>query len=499
MLIRNKLLLATAIPIALLILQVLLVNIFVRELQLAVQFIGAAQNIIEADLTAKDQLENLRRQVKTVPQMYVQSNDASTSIDSLWQEVGRNIELIRSSPVITSVNKNTISSVHSAFTLADIEVRSMMRATEQVSPDMNSLLVHAISSNAALEKLDLILADLAVELRQQLQLAVDREQAIHNRPIIAGIVIGGLAVLLLMILIWAFVDRGVVRRLTKLSQSMLAIAGGDLHTQIPAQGSNDEIGKMSEVLSIFQSTAIQVQESNRREVIQKRKQRQYWLEHMASFLRHEVRNKQVGAEQSIRLLASKEAANPQVLKYCDRATLSLVDMKELINNTVDAADIESALISEDFTDINMHKLLQIYTEKISHLTDTALAYINKFREPCFVRGDEHRLEQMLDKLVSNAIDFRDDGTQVTIRLNRHDATHLAIEVENIGPALHNNMQALFGLSYSVRSPDKKQQGNVGFGLFVARRIADYHDGTIEAANTGTGAVFTVILPTTTRL
>lgn len=225
--IRNKLLLATAIPIVLLIAQVLLVNVFVRELQLAVQFIGSAQQVIEADLKAKDLLGVLRKQVKYVPQIYVQPTNSPSSIDPLWQEITQNIDLINSSSVITTINTDVVAGVQSAFSNTAREIKNLNLAVESEAPTLNLLLVQAISTDDALNELDQNLADLAIELRYQLQQAVNREQQIHNRPVIAGVVVGGLAVVLLMILVWIFVDRGVIRRLTGLSNSMLAIAGGD--------------------------------------------------------------------------------------------------------------------------------------------------------------------------------------------------------------------------------------------------------------------------------
>lgn len=494
MLIRNKLMLATTIPISLLILQVLTVNIFIRELQLAVQFIGAAQTVIEADFKAKDLVQQLRAEIRNVPQKYVQPIDSVTSIDPLWNSIGLQIELINTSSAVRSVHSDIVTAVQIAYNAADAELKNISVNLIEKSTDLNALLLLAITSNDALVELDRRLADLAVELRQQLQMAVDREQAIHDRPIIAGVVIGSLAVALLLLLVWVFVDRGIIRRLTQLSQSMLAIADGNLQAPIQSSPSTDEIGKMGEVLTIFRNNAVEIKESNLREVIEARKQRQFWLEHMASFLRHELKNKQVGAEQSIRLLLIKEGQNPQVAKFCERASTSLVEMKELINSTVDAADIESALLSNEHSIIDICDLLEQYTLTINQQISSRLVFFSEASGKCTVNGDLYRLQQMLDKLVSNAMDFRIPGTDVILRLTKPKVSQIAICVENQGPALPEDSQALFGLSVSVRKKEQKRQGNVGFGLFVARRIAEYHNGTIEATNSKHGPVFTVLLP-----
>ena len=52
--IRNKLFLAMAVPVGLLVIQIVLVNVFVRELQSAVTFISSAHSVIEDDFVATE-------------------------------------------------------------------------------------------------------------------------------------------------------------------------------------------------------------------------------------------------------------------------------------------------------------------------------------------------------------------------------------------------------------------------------------------------------------
>ena len=62
--IRNKLFLAMAVPVGLLITQIVVVNFFIRELQSAVTFISSAQTVIESDFVAAELVANLRGEVK---------------------------------------------------------------------------------------------------------------------------------------------------------------------------------------------------------------------------------------------------------------------------------------------------------------------------------------------------------------------------------------------------------------------------------------------------
>ncbi|MGI9450717.1 MAG: response regulator [Geminicoccaceae bacterium] len=268
--IRNKLLLAMAVPVGLLIVQVAAVNYFVREMQSAVQFIGSAQTVIEADFAAVDLIKDLRQEVKRLPSAYNLSDDSAKDLGPLWQQIGEKVDLIQSSEAAKSSEPAVFESVEAAFGTASQELEQTIALAETENADLDTLLERAIFTDKALVGLVDALGKLAVELRGQLQLAVDRERDIHNRPVIAGIAIGALAFLVMAALAWFFVDRSIVGRLTALSSSMLAIAGGNLRASLPSNKGNDEIAEMAKALTVFRDTAVEVEENNLREIAEAR-------------------------------------------------------------------------------------------------------------------------------------------------------------------------------------------------------------------------------------
>ena len=121
-------------------------------------------------------------------------------------------------------------------------------------------------------------------LSRSLTAAVDRLVAAADREITAsgleaavvqrygtGVVLGSafLSLLSSLLVVWLYVDRSLLARLGAVSQSMLAIAGGNLRATLPAAG-RDEIGRMAEALRLFRDTAVEVEEKNLREVAEAR-------------------------------------------------------------------------------------------------------------------------------------------------------------------------------------------------------------------------------------
>ncbi len=123
-----------------------------------------------------------------------------------------------------------------------------------------------------------------VQLSRTLTGAVDRLVAAADRDITAagseaatvqrygtGVVLGSALLTLVssILIVWLYVDRNLLARLAALSQSMLAIAGGNLRAPLPDAG-RDEIGRLAEALRLFRDTAIEVEDKNLREVAEAR-------------------------------------------------------------------------------------------------------------------------------------------------------------------------------------------------------------------------------------
>ena len=85
-----------------------------------------------------------------------------------------------------------------------------------------------------------------------------------SRNILIGIAC--LSLVSSFLIVWLYVGRNLIARLTALSDSMLAIAGGNLRAPLPEPGSGDEIGRMAESLVVFRDTAIEVEENNLRDI-----------------------------------------------------------------------------------------------------------------------------------------------------------------------------------------------------------------------------------------
>jgi len=129
-----------------------------------------------------------------------------------------------------------------------------------------------LSKNAELSRgLTRTVGDLVAGLRRDVTAANAEALAVQQLSIKAVVGIVALSLLTAILIVWLYVSRNLIRRLTALSDSMLAIAGGDLEAPLPAAGGGDEIGHMAEALVVFRDTAVEVKKTNLREIQEARR------------------------------------------------------------------------------------------------------------------------------------------------------------------------------------------------------------------------------------
>jgi PAS domain S-box-containing protein len=115
-------------------------------------------------------------------------------------------------------------------------------------------------------------------------------------------------------------------------------------------------------------------------------------------------------------------------------------------------------------------------------------------EHAALAADRHRLGQVADNLVSNAIKFTPRGGRVTVRVAEEgDRVVLAVTDTGIGIAA-DEIEKLFERMYRSAEASRRHIQGTGLGLTIAKAIVEAHGGAIEVeSELGAGTTFKVVL------
>ncbi|NOQ93370.1 MAG: proteobacterial dedicated sortase system histidine kinase, partial [Methylophaga sp.] len=125
------------------------------------------------------------------------------------------------------------------------------------------------------------------------------------------------------------------------------------------------------------------------------------------------------------------------------------------------------------------------------------AYIElqPINDTIFINGSQELIVQMLDKLISNAIDFHQTDTPIELSLKVEEKSCMLM-VRNIGIMLPDNMtEQLFQPMVSLRqSATPSSLPHLGLGLHIVKLVAEIHKGRVEGRNWQEGVEFCIELP-----
>jgi signal transduction histidine kinase len=116
-------------------------------------------------------------------------------------------------------------------------------------------------------------------------------------------------------------------------------------------------------------------------------------------------------------------------------------------------------------------------------------------ERLLVAGDEARLTQVIENLISNAIKYSPAGGEVTVQVERQERlARLSVSDHGMGIS-PEVLTHLFHCFYRADSSNEQGIDGIGLGLYVVRYVLEAHGGKISVnSQPGTGSIFQVDLP-----
>jgi signal transduction histidine kinase len=260
----------------------------------------------------------------------------------------------------------------------------------------------------------------------------------------------------------------VLRPVGRLTETVERIrATGDLSAPIETPG-QDEISRLGQAFAAMTAALEESVGAQRR---------------LVADASHELRTPLTSLITNLELLAERPD-DPSARTLVAAALTEAVELRVLINDLVELArDGRESFHVEDVR-------LDLIAERVAaRAADRApeLAYELDCR-PTLVHGDPDALERAIGNLVDNALKWSPPDGRIRI-----SAVGGTVEVSDDGPGIPaDDLPYIFDRFY--RSAKARALPGSGLGLAIVRRIADMHNGTVEAIPLQQGVKFRISVP-----
>lgn len=219
-----------------------------------------------------------------------------------------------------------------------------------------------------------------------------------------------------------------------------------------------------------------------------------YLATLADKLSHELKTPVAVIRTSLENLELSDL-DPEATKYLTRAMQGTNRLSQTLNALSEANKLEQSFEYAQWQVVPFDDMLEEVTEAYRQIySHHQFQFEYDHNDDYTINLAPELIVQLLDKLISNAVDYAPVGQPIRFKLNKIN-TQLQLSVENQGPHFSSdNIPQLFDSMVSNRQ--QSDTPHLGLGLHIVKLISDFHHGNIKARNLpgDKGVIFELLLP-----
>jgi signal transduction histidine kinase len=117
------------------------------------------------------------------------------------------------------------------------------------------------------------------------------------------------------------------------------------------------------------------------------------------------------------------------------------------------------------------------------------------KDSVFIQGEPLLIHLLLNNLLDNAHKYSNASQPISLRVYSNVQSHI-LEVADQGEGIpESEREKVFEKFYRMGEESTRTSKGTGLGLFLCKKIADFHDANIKISNhIPSGSVFTITFP-----
>jgi two-component system OmpR family sensor kinase len=306
-----------------------------------------------------------------------------------------------------------------------------------------------------------------------------------DRLQLVGLGVSGGVLVVLAVLAFGLVRLG-LKPLDEMAVTAANIAQGDMSRRVRVRNPKTEIGRLG--------TAMNDMMTDLEESFARRERSEEQLRRFLADASHELRTPLTSIRGYAELFGRGANARPddlekvmnRISQQSERMSLIVEDLLLLArldrDRELDLAEVDLAAIAADVVEE-------------ARVRQPGRAVTINSDGPALVDGDRHRLYQVVNNLVTNALTHTPDDAEVQVRTSTTGNAAI-LEVTDTGPGIADEDRAhVFEPFYRASAGRGRNDGGSGLGLAIVKAIVEAHEGSVGVRNAEPhGAAFSVRLP-----
>ncbi|HTY68018.1 MAG TPA: ATP-binding protein [Alphaproteobacteria bacterium] len=224
-----------------------------------------------------------------------------------------------------------------------------------------------------------------------------------------------------------------------------------------------------------------------------------FLSHMSHELRTPL-NAIIGFAEMINGQILGPIGNQRYAEYAGDIHLSAIHLLSIINDVLDFSKLDAGRVELDESEFDFGGLIDEVQRVVQgHCKRRGIELRNEASGAFTVRADERLLRQVLLNLLSNSVNFTEDGGLISVSTLRLADGRLACVINDTGQGIPSDktIEVLEPFVSLRHEHGHKKRPGTGLGLPIAKSFMELHGGSLFInSELGAGTSVFITLPTT---
>ena len=222
-----------------------------------------------------------------------------------------------------------------------------------------------------------------------------------------------------------------------------------------------------------------------------------------AMLSHELRNPLAPIRTAMEVIRRVAPPDPTLTMARDAVDRQVTHLVRLVEELLDVSRISEGRITLKKEQTELGRIIAHSVETVRPLIESRNQHlvVRPPPAPVWVFGDAVRLAQVLANLLNNAAKYTPEGGRIEIAAGAREG-QATIAVKDDGEGIDAQLlPRVFDLFVQGQRSLDRSQGGLGVGLTLVKRLAELHQGRVEAesAGPGRGSTFRIFLPCLTAV
>jgi signal transduction histidine kinase len=210
---------------------------------------------------------------------------------------------------------------------------------------------------------------------------------------------------------------------------------------------------------------------------------------------HEFRTPLSTVLSSASLLAKYTTTEEQEkrTRHIDKIRSSVKHLNDILEDFLSLGKLDEGKVQSTVSEFNLQEFLTDITEELKGLLKNGQYIDLNYNGDTVFSTDKKLLKNVIINLITNAIKFSDENSEITVTADNDDAKSI-IRIQDHGIGIgEDDLEHLF--SSFFRGANAVNIQGTGLGLHIVKRYLDLIGGEVTVTSQlGQGTIVTIIIP-----